>query len=322
MSVAVTGATGFVGGHLAEALRRRGEEVRCLARSSSRTGPLAALGCTVVEGGLDDDSALPRLVEGCHTVFHVAGAIAARDEAEFLRVNRDGTGRLASAAREAGVRRFVYVSSLAATGPAERGAPVDEVTPPRPVTAYGRSKRAAEEVLTGSGLPFTIVRPPVVYGPRDRQLLRLFRLARRGLVPLLGDGEQELSLVHAADLAEALIAAAASPAAEGRTYHAAHPRVVTQRDLVRAVGRAVGARVRAVRLPAAVVRPLLAVTGAAARLAGRSTLLSADKAAEFLAPAWTCSSESLARDAGWRARVDLDEGLATTAGWYAAEGWL
>jgi nucleoside-diphosphate-sugar epimerase len=322
VNAAVTGATGFVGGHLVEALRRRGDSVACLVRTASRAAALRELGCSVVEGCLADARALERMVEGCEAVFHVAGTLAGRSDADFLPVNRDATERLAGVCQQLGVRRFLYVSSLAVTGPAERGRPVDESTTPRPLTPYGRSKRAGEDAVRASGVRFTIVRPPVVYGPRDRQLLRLFRLARHRLMPVLGDGRQELSLVHAADLADALVAATASPRAEGGTYHAAHPAVVTQEELARAVARAVGTRARTIRLPGPVVPPLLFLTGAAARLAGRDPVLSPNKAAELLAPAWTCSSGSLARDAGWRARIALDVGLTETARWYTAAGWL
>ena len=322
MNAAVTGGAGFVGGHLVDRLRARGDLVRCLVRSREQGARLRALGCDLVEGRLDDAPVLRWLVEGCDTVFHAAGALAARSEDELLAVNRDGTARLARIARETGVARFVHVSSLAVTGPSRRGRARDESGRPRPVTPYGRSKQAGEEAVRASGVPFTIVRPPVVYGPRDRQLLRLFRLARLGVMPLLGDGRQELSLVHATDLADALVAAAAAPAAAGRTYHAAHPAAVTQEELGRAVARAVRRPVAPLRLPREWVPGLLSVTAGAARLFGRTTLLSRDKAPEFLAPAWTCTSEALARDAGWQARIDLEEGLAQTARWYAAEGWL
>lgn len=259
---------------------------------------------------------------GADVVFHVAGSIAARSEADFLAVNRDGTAAVAQACRRAGVGRLVYVSSLAVTGPAERGRSVDEAWPPRPVTAYGRSKRAGEEAVRESGTPFTIVRPPVVYGPRDRQTLRLFRLARWGFVPLLGDGLQELSLVFAGDLADALLAAAAARDAEGRVYHAAHPEIVTQRALMEAIARAVGTWPRFIPVPYAVVRAGLAVAGALARLAGQRTGVDPAKAPEFLAAAWTCATEALARDAEWRARVPLAQGLAETAAWYRQAGWL
>jgi nucleoside-diphosphate-sugar epimerase len=308
-----------VGSHL---LDRLSANVTCLVRDPAAAARLEAEGRRVVRGRLDDRAALDSLVSGADVVFHVAGLIAARSEAGFLAVNRDGTAAVAEACRRAGVARLVYVSSLAVTGPASRGRPVDESTPPCPVTPYGRSKRAGEEAVRASGVAFTIVRPPIVYGPRDRQTLRLFRMARRGLVPLLGDGSQELSLVHAVDLADALVAAATSPAAAGRTYHAAHPAVVTQRALLEEIGRAVGSRPRFVPVPAGAMRAALAVSGAWARLRGRGTLLDPSKAEELLAPAWTCAVDALARDAGWTARVPLDRGLRESAAWYAGAGWL
>lgn len=322
MRIALTGATGFVGSHLAEALLTAGHEVACLVRSPARAAELERRGARLVPGALEDEDALRRLVEGAAVLHHVAGLIAARDEAEFLRVNRAGTFALARIARAAGVGRLVYVSSLAVSGPTVPGRPLEEAEADHPVTPYGRSKQEGEAAVRASGVAFTIVRPAAVYGPRDREILRVFQMARRGLVPLLGDGRQELSFIHAADLAGALVAAGAAAAAAGHTYHAAHPEVVEQRAFVRQVGTAVGRRVRLVRLPRPVVRGVLFASGLFARATGRATLLSPDKAAEFLAPAWTCTSTALARDAGWQASIPLAEGLPQTAAWYRSTGWL
>jgi dihydroflavonol-4-reductase len=323
LKVAVTGITGFVGRHLHDALLTRGYEVRSLVRSQALAGRIEISGkgpCVI--GSLSHAPALERLVEGASVVYHVAGAVAAADEAAYHAVNAEATGVLAEAARAAGVARFLYVSSLAAAGPSRRGEAADESVVPRPLTAYGRSKLAGEEAVRRAGLPFTVVRPPAVYGPRDRELLRVFRMARLGVAPLPGDGRQELSLVHVEDLAEALVAAAESPAAEGGTYNAAHPEVLTQRALVGAVAAALRRRVLLVPLPPALVRGLLQATGAVGRATGRATLLNADKAAEFLAPSWACSVEAIERDAGWVARIPLAKGLAGTAAWYRSAGWL
>jgi nucleoside-diphosphate-sugar epimerase len=176
--------------------------------------------------------------------------------------------------------------------------------------------------VRAASVPFVIVRPPPVYGPRDRAFLALFRAARRGVVPLLGDGGQELTLVHAADLATALVAAGTSPRTLGRTYHAGHPEPVTQRALAEAVGRAVGRRVRTVTLPAPLVRATLGLSGLLWRALGRAPLLDGDKASELLAPAWTCSSAALRRDAGWEAGIPLERGLEDTALSYRELGWL
>jgi len=322
VKAAVTGATGFVGSHLVEALRARGDHITCLVRSPTKARALEAAGLPLVFGDLDQARAVAAFVEGADVVYHLAGLLAAPSEEEFLRVNRDGAGRLALAARVAGVQRFLLVSSLAVTGPTHPGFPLDESERPAPVTPYGRSKRAGEEAVKDSGVPFTIVRPPIVYGPRDRELLRLFKMAKRGVAPLLGDGSQSLSLVQVTNLARALLAAAESPATQGRTYHAAHPECLTQRELLQAVGRAVGKQPLLVPLRPALVRGGLQAAGLFNRFAGRVSLLGPDQAPELLAPAWTCSSEALARDAGWRADIAAEQGLAQTAEWYRAEGWL
>jgi nucleoside-diphosphate-sugar epimerase len=193
-----------------------------------------------------------------------------------------------------------------------------------PVTDYGRSKLAAEVLVRAmpSPLAWTIVRPPVVYGEWDRGTLKIFQLARRGVVPVFGDGSQELSVIHAEDLARSLIAAATSPAAAGRIYFAAHPTTTSSRELVLAAGRALGRTPRIVPVPPLVARWVLWAVGTLAYIAGRATLLSADKGNEYLAPAWTCRSDALTRDSGWRAEIDLETGLRRAANWYREVGWL
>jgi nucleoside-diphosphate-sugar epimerase len=322
MKALVTGATGFVGSHLVEALRGRGVEVTALARSPAKAAGLAPLGVRVVAGSLHDRPALAEAVAGQDVVYHVAGLVAARDEAEFLAANRDGTQNLVDSAGRAEVQRFVLVSSMAAAGPAAKGRPLTGDEPPRPVTAYGRSKLASERVVTASGLSWTVVRPPTVYGPRDLEVLKIFRLARLGIAPVLGDGTQELSMVHAADLAEALIRGGSCPAAVGRTYYACHPEIVTGAELAREVGRVMGRSPALIRVPAPIGRGVLRVTEAAARLAGQTTILTADKANEFFQPAWTGDPGPLTHDTGWHATRDLRRGLEETYRWYRTAGWL
>ena len=322
MRALVTGATGFVGSHLAEALRRRGDEVTALVRSSRKAEPLTALGVSVVAGGLHDVGAMQRAVEGQDIVYHVAGLVAARNEAEFLTANREGTENVVAAMERAAVPRLVLVSSLAAAGPAPRGAPLLGDEPPRPVTAYGRSKLAAEQTVRRSGLSWSIVRPPIVYGPRDREILKVFRLARLRIAPVFGDGAQELVAVHAGDLAAALIAAGSIPATVGRTYTACHPEVFTSAEFGVAVAAAMGRSVATLRIPQSVGRAVLSLTEAAAKLARQPTILTVDKANEFFQPAWTGDPGPLTRDTGWRAGYDLKSGLAHTYRWYRESGWL
>jgi nucleoside-diphosphate-sugar epimerase len=318
----VTGGTGFVGAHLVQALRARGDQVTCLVRNPAKAQALGWTDVRLVRGDLDDAAALRDGCAGAEVIYHLAGRISARDLDEFMRANRDGTANVLEAAAQGPPRRFVLVSSLAAAGPTVPGQPIDETRPPSPVTPYGQSKLAAELLVRAMAGSWTIVRPPTVYGEWDREVLKVFKLARAGLAPVFGDGSQELSVIYAGDLAAALVAAATAPATARRVYYAAHSDMTTSRELVRAIGRAVGRQPRIVPLPGPLARALLWTIGSIAHLAGRATLLSGDKAAEFLAPAWTCRPDALARDAGWRAETDLETGLRRTAAWYRKEGWL
>ena len=324
MNVFVTGGTGFVGAHLVKALRARGDSVTAMVRQPALATRLGwESDVRLVRGDLDDEAALREGCAGADVVYHVAGKIAARNAAEFMATNRDGTANVLEAARDGGAKRLLFVSSLAVAGPSTLGHPIDELRPPAPVTDYGRSKLAAEVLVRATPLPWTIVRPPVVYGEWDRGTLKIFQLARRGIVPVFGDGSQELSVIHAEDLARALIAAATAPAAVGRVYFAAHPTVTTSRALVLAAGRALGGRTpRIVPVPPFVARGVLWAAGTLAHIAGRATLLSADKANEYLALAWTCRSDALTRDTGWQAEIALDDGLRRAADWYREVGWL
>jgi dihydroflavonol-4-reductase len=322
MKALVTGATGFVGSHLVEALIARGDAVTALVRSPGKAALLNALGVPQVKGDLHDHAALRSATDGQDVIYHVAGLIAARSEAEFLHGNRDGTANLLEAARASGgAPRFVLVSSMAAGGPSPRGVPLDGSQPSRPVTQYGRSKMAGEEVVRSSTLPWTIVRPPMVYGPRDREVLKVFKLAG-ALTPVFGDGSQELSAVYGPDLADALVAAGTAAGTVHRTYYACHPEVFSSGDLVRRIGALRGRQVRILPLPRWLAVAALSLTGTAARIAGKATILTPDKAHEFFQPAWTGDPAPLVRDSGWQPAHDLTAGLQATADWYRAHGWL
>lgn len=322
MNVLVTGATGFVGRHLIDALTAGGDVVTALVRSPDKAKGLASRGVRIAPGDLRSMDALRSAVHGQEVIYHVAGLVAARNEAEFMAVNRDGTARLLDAATDAGQPRIVLVSSLAAGGPTERGSRLTGTEEPRPVTAYGRSKLAGERVLRRGTLPWTIVRPPAVYGPHDTEMLRVFRAAKFGLVPVFGDGTQELSLVYGPDLARALAAVGRAPGTAGNVYYACHSEVLTSGSVVRTIAQAMGRTVRLFPLPRWAARGALAVTAALARATRRPTLLTPDKANEFFAPAWTCDPTPLTAATGWQPEYDLAAGAAATVAWYRASGML
>jgi nucleoside-diphosphate-sugar epimerase len=322
--VFVTGGTGFIGAHVVAALQARGHEPVCLVRDVAKaTAKFAAPTPTLVDGDLADIGALARGCDGVEAVVHLAGLTAARSRAELFAVNADGTRAMVDVVRAShgAVRRVIHVSSLSAAGPAPFGVPLTGAEPAHPVSDYGRSKLAGETHVRELHVPWAILRPPAVYGPHDREFLRLFKLAARGVAPLFGGGAQRLSLIYGPDLADAIVACLERMPPPG-VYYPAHPETTTARALVEDIGTALATRTRVLPLPRALVRPLFFVTGTAARLVRRATLLTADKANEILADAWTCSPAGLEASVGWQARTDLTTGLRATSDWYRAAGWL
>jgi len=325
MLALVTGGHGFIGSHLCERLLAEGHEVRVLARAGSDLSRLAGLKVTIVRGDLLAQLDLAEALRGVHWVFHLAGALKGFREADLMAVNGEGTRRLAEACAAHGrdLRRFLLVSSLAATGPSPGGAePLAEAAPPRPLTWYGRSKLAAEGLVRASGLPCVILRPPVVFGPRDRDVLSLFRLAQWGLIPIPGHRERHYSLIFAPDLAVGLLRAAEAPLPTGEIIPLVHPEVVTGTELGRRIARTLDRRGRVVSVPESLIRGAGRLADVASRLRGRPAIFSAQKVEEMLAPAWVASPEKAQRLLGWSAATPLDEALALTAHWYRDHGWL
>jgi nucleoside-diphosphate-sugar epimerase len=319
----ITGASGFVGGHLAERLQGEGWRVRALVRASSDTTRLRALGAELAVGSLDDADAIAAAADGADTVFHLAARTTAPSAAEFHRANVEGTRNVARGAVRAGTppRRLVYLSSYAACGPSLNGRPRGMEETPAPRTAYGRTKlegEAAAREAEAAGVELLVLRSPSVYGPGDRAFLPVFRLARRALAPIPTGPVRRLHMVYVHDLVQALANAADAPPG---TYAVAEPVAHAYEELVDEIGRAVRGRPPLhVPIPAA----LLKVSGAVAeRLGGvlkTGGVFSREKADEMLAEGWVCDltgSERLLPRA-----TTLAEGTAETARWYRTQGWL
>ena len=299
MTLAVTGATGFVGQTVLDRALAEGRAVRALVRRAQPPHD----GVTWVEGALADAAALDRLLSGADAVLHIAGAVNVPTRAAFAAANIAGTQGIVDAAARAGVRRFIHVSSLAAREPA--------------LSNYGWSKAEAERVVQESDLDWSIVRPPAIYGPRDADMLELFRMAQRGLVLLPPPGRA--SLIHVDDLARLLLALAGAEAS-GALYEADDGEPLSHHELARRVGAAVGrASVRSVAAPAA----LLNLAARADRLIrGDKARLTPDRASYMAHPDWT-SAPALAPPASlWTPRMRSPDGLAATARWYREAGWL
>lgn len=323
MKVLVTGGTGFIGSHLVEYLLKRGDEVTCLVRSRGRLRWLDPSRVKLVEGDCADPNLALKLQETFDWVFHLAGVTKSLWREEYYRVNGEGTANLVSALAGAGGScRLVYLSSLAAAGPSERGAPLREGDPPRPVSHYGRSKLEGERALEqrGRSLPWVVLRAPVVYGPRDRDLLPFFQMAKRRVTFRLG-GWRTYSLCYVEDLVRGLCLVAEKGEREG-IYYCAEPRPRSWEEIWDGIAQAL--EVRPVTFP---LPPALLVCGAwiwegIARCTGAPPLLNRDKVEEMVGQHWACDPGKAERELGFAVTVPWEVGVRRVADWYQRHGWL
>lgn len=325
MRVLVTGGHGFVGTHLVRQLLADGALVRCLYRRAGEPASLAGLDVEIVPGDIRDPERLAVAVAGVDEVYHLAALTRSMTRRQMLETNVGGTRHLLEACRRAGTPgRVVLCSSLAATGPSRPGAPVDEHAPHAPITWYGESKALCERLAAHyrSELPISVVRPPAVYGPRDKDFLRLFKSVAQGLAPVVGDRSWRYSMITGADLAAALVATARSPATEGGVWFATHPETVTQDDMLDAAEAALGCRARRLVLPASLMRLVGEGTELASQLTGRASILGRQRMREVATGPWVCLGQALEAATGWRATTDLATGFRETAAWYRDQGFL
>lgn len=301
MILAMTGGTGFVGSHLVDTALGAGHRVKALTRRAHEPRE----GVEWIPGDLDNRAALEALVDGADAVIHVAGVITAPNAAGFEHGNVTGTLAMLAAATAGGVKRFVHVSSLAAREPK--------------LSLYGGSKARAEELVHSSGLDWAIVRPPAVYGPGDRETLELYRMAKLGLMLMPPRGR--VSLLHVDDLARLLLALA-EPAVPSNILIEADdgkPGGWTHREFARALGEAVGTRPAIVSSPGVLLR-LAARADQLVR--GQNAKLTVDRAAYFSHRNWVVEPKRACPPQIWQAKIATPQGLADTAAWYRAQGWL
>lgn len=328
MRVLLTGASGFVGGHTAAALHRAGHELRLLTRESSDLSRLdeAQIPYERVVVDLDGDRVgFDAVCRDIEAVVHIAARLRGRSEAEFMRTNAEATAALGSAARDAGVGCFVYLSSLAAQGPAPGDAPEPTDVEPHPTSDYGRSKLAGERALeeTWGEAALAMIRAPLIYGPADRGLLPFFQAAERGFAPQLGDGSNRVAGVYGPDLAEAIAAILESPPSAPAIWQISDGGgAYTWRDLLAALEQAAGRPLRIIPLPPPVWSAIAAAAEAFAASTGGEPLLDRSRVIEMRQPAWLADGAALQAATGWRPTVGIEQGIAETMRWYRAAGWV
>ena len=317
--ILVTGASGFIGSHLAEALLARGAPARALIRRSSSQRYLPRV--EVAYGDLTTGHGLGEALAGVTAVIHAAGVTKALYRDEYHRGNIQATEMLARSVARQGIR-LVHVSSLAAVGPSRTETPPAEDAEPRPLTHYGRSKLEAERIVRSLTPDAVIVRPPVVYGPRDTGVLQVLKPISRGWSLEIVGGPRWFSAIYVADLVGGLLLAAVHPLAAGRTYFLSHPERVCWSEFAAAAGRIMGRRPRVVRLPVAAARAVGFGAELWSHLTRQPGILSREKIAEAECRAWLCDPTRATRELGFNAATPIENGLARTLGWYKEAGWL
>jgi nucleoside-diphosphate-sugar epimerase len=301
--IALTGATGFIGGALAHRLHAEHWQIRALARPSSKRDHLSDINVQWIEGDLNDPESLRRLVRNVYAVVHCAGAVRGASSAHFLRVNSHGVAGLVQAASKGHPKpRFLLISSLAAREPH--------------LSPYAASKKQGEEALAegAGGMPWAALRPPPVYGPGDKEMLPLFRCMYRGIAPVVGSADARFSMLYIEDLADAILQWLASGSSLQGLFelHDGQHNGYTWEDLIFVISRLRGRRVYRVPIPVLPLAWLARLNVRAAGLVGYAPMLTPGKIRELKHPDWTCDNTLFSRETGWTPRVFLDEGLRRT----------
>jgi nucleoside-diphosphate-sugar epimerase len=324
--VLVTGADGFVGSHICEALINAGLTVKALVRKTSDLTNINHLDMELAYGDLTDPDSLGKAVEDMDAVVNNAGVTKALNASLFDRVNHEGTRNILKAAETAnpGIRRFVQISSTAACGPAPSEAPINEDHPPAPVTAYGRSKLAGERAVLGykERFPVTILRPTAVYGPRDKEMLSFFKAISYHVKPTFGPGECYMNFTFVKDLAGAVVKILTAESLSGGVYFVAEDRSYSYSEAGDIISEVLGLRALDVHVPIPIMKIAGRISEEIANLRKKPSIFTADKVHELTAKYWLVDSSRIEKDLGFRSTTSFREGVKGTVDWYREKGWL
>jgi nucleoside-diphosphate-sugar epimerase len=322
----VTGANGFIGSHLTELLLQKNYSVRCLVRKTADLRWLKGLDAELIHGDLFDDAALRSAVKDMDYVYHSAGVTKAKTSDGYYRGNTEGTKNLLTAVLSANgnLKRFVHISSQAAVGPSPTRTPINEDSTPHPLTTYGKSKWKAEQECHAvlDQLPVTIVRPPAVYGPRDKDIFEFFHTMSRGLQPMIGLRDKFVSLIHVADLVRGFVMAAESDVSRGRTYFITSREVYSWKTLGEITRRILGKRAIRIRVPEPIVFGIAGIAQFLSLFSPKPALLNIEKGRDIVQDYWTCDPARARRDFGFEETTDIEAGIRETVAWYRNQGWI
>ena len=315
--ILVTGGTGFIGSHLLDRLAAGGEPVRALVRRKTELPG----GIEGVPGDLETGEGLAEAVRGADLVIHIAGVIKALKPSGYYRGNAHATENLAraAAAQKSG---FVHISSLAVCGPSPAGGASDEDVDPHPVSHYGKSKLEAERIVRALIPDAVILRPPVVYGPRDLGVLPLLKAISRGVVVQISGAERWFSMIYVHDLVDGILTAMRNPQASGRTYFLSHPQALNWSDLGDAASRLMMRKPVIVRVPQAAAYGVGCLAEVWSTITRKPGMVSRDKIADAICARWVCDTRRASAELGFDAKTPLETGLLETLAWYKEAGWI
>ena len=326
MKALVTGATGFIGSHLVEALVERGAQVRCLVRNTSQLGWIKDLPVELVVGDCQEKNSFKQAVQDVEQVFHLAGATMAVKEKTFFEVNGLGTKNLVQACIEHNthLEKFIYLSSQAAAGPCPSGGKKKESDPCEPVSPYGKSKLLGEELALSHAheLPLLILRPCAVYGPRDTGFLTLFQCLAKNINPCLSGPEQHISLCFVEDLVRAILLAAAAPTKSGEIFFLSDGHNYRMEEIGDIFAQAMAKRALKLPLPHQLLFGIAFCAECFARVTGKPSIMSRGKVREMRCTNWLCDIAKARAFLGFEPRIALAQGAAFTVAWYRKEQWL
>ena len=327
MKALVTGASGFIGSHLVDRLLQENYEVTALIRKTSRLRWLENKPIRLTMGDLREPESLVEAVTDQDFIFHLAGVILARNTQEFAETNHHGTENLMEAimAHNPRVKKTIHVSSLAAGGPTTSDYPLTEEDGSRPISAYGKTKYAGEQTVLSykDRLNVSVIRPPVVYGPRDKGVLKFFQLIEKHIRVNLGFRNRYASIIHVSDLVEAILLAATRETMSGALYYVGDggkPR--TWIDFQNEIAGVLETWSVKIRVPLALMFLTASLLHGFYLITGKATWINLDKYRELSQEAWLCDGSKIQRELGYTPNVTAPEGIRQTAAWYREMGWL
>lgn len=326
MRVFLTGASGFIGSFLAESLLEKGYQVRCLVRTSSNLRWLADLNVECFYGSLNDGDSLRRGIKDVDYIIHAAGLTRALSKEDYAKVNFRGSKNLIKTALESspGLKRFVLVSSQAAAGPSSTLQPVTENSKPHPLTDYGKSKLLAENYTMQfkNELPLTIVRPPAVYGPRDKDTLQFFKAVKKGIIPQVDGKIKFLSIIYVKDLVDGIIRAMESEKAVGQTYFLANAEPYSWEEIARITLKILGKKGIRLNIPGFLIECVAVLSEGFSRLTLKASKINRQTVLDMKQDFWICSPRKAKADFNFEAKTPLSDGIRETLNWYRDNGWM